>query len=294
MSRLLDALHSGRVLLMDGAMGTELLRAGISNNDCLEALNLTKPELVTAIHRAYVEAGSEVLLTNTFQANSRHLKEHQLNEKRKMEDIYSAGVRLARSVISHDGYVLACVGPAKADSDNQFFSLARNAASLDGVLLETWSDPQGAGEFLACDFAFGSTQPQLLSFAFRRSADRGLCTCSEREATPEDCAAVAEQNHVDALGVNCGLDIRLPELLEIIAAYRSVTDLPLFVRPNAGTPRQVNGQWVYPETPESMAAWLPPLFEAGVRMIGGCCGTTPAHISAFRKVVNEWNANHPV
>ena len=97
---------------------------------------------------------------------------------------------------------------------------------------------------------------------------------------------------VAALGVNCGAEIRLPELLEIVTAYRSITDLPLFVRPSAGTPKEVGGQWVYPETPASMAAWLPALFEAGVVMVGGCCGTTPAHIAAFRTVVDEWNRAH--
>jgi 5-methyltetrahydrofolate--homocysteine methyltransferase len=162
---------------------------------------------------------------------------------------------------------------------------------MDAVLLETWSDPGTARTFSINDWAFGSTLPQLLSFAFRRNSSGRLCTYAEHEVRPQECALVAKENDIAALGVNCGTDIRLPELLEILAAYRSVTDLPLFVRPNAGTPKQVDGQWVYPETPESMAAWLPELFKAGVVMVGGCCGTTPAHIAAFRNVVDAWNAS---
>jgi 5-methyltetrahydrofolate--homocysteine methyltransferase len=92
-----------------------------------------------------------------------------------------------------------------------------------------------------------------------------------------------------ALGVNCGRDITIDDCAEIICRYRTVTDLPLFARPNAGTPTNVDGQWVYPHTPEQMAAELPKLLEAGVSMVGGCCGTTPAHIAAFRRVVDDWN-----
>ena len=130
----------------------------------------------------------------------------------------------------------------------------------------------------------------LISCAYRRTAAGQLRTYHEH--SPTECAQAAHHDAVEALGVNCGTDIRLAELLEILAAYRSVTDLPLFVRANAGTPKQIDGQWVYPETPESMAAWLPELFKAGVAMIGGCCGTTPAYIAAFRKVVDEWNRAH--
>jgi 5-methyltetrahydrofolate--homocysteine methyltransferase len=291
MADFLKALRSGGVLLMDGAMGTELIRAGVPRDACMEELNLTQPETVRAVHHAYVAVGAKVLLSNTLQANLPHLAKHGV--ARRIDDIYQEALRIARAEASGDGFVVASIGPALADwdSDQPFIVLARAAATLDAVLLETWSDPDAAITFSNCDWAFGSTMPQLLSFTFRRHADRRLRTYAEREVTPRDCALVAKKNNFAALGVNCGTDIRLPELLEILAAYRSVTDLPLFVRPNAGTPKQIDGQWVYPETPESMAAWLPELFKAGVVMVGGCCGTTPAHIAAFRKVVDELNAS---
>jgi methionine synthase I (cobalamin-dependent) len=107
---------------------------------------------------------------------------------------------------------------------------------------------------------------------------------------PEWFASRAAAWGVAALGANCGRDVDLRDIIEIIRRYRSETDLPLFARPNAGTPRQVKGEWVYPLTPQEMAEQIPELLEAGVAMVGGCCGTTPEHIAALRPVVAAWNA----
>jgi len=101
----------------------------------------------------------------------------------------------------------------------------------------------------------------------------------------------AKTSLVQGLGVNCGREIGMKECVEIAHQYRDNTHLPVFVRPNAGTPKFRNEQWVYPHSPEYMASWLPELLAAGVRMVGGCCGTTPAHIAAFKKVIDEWNQN---
>src|SRR5262249_1344370 len=129
--------------------------------------------------------------------------------------------------------------------------------------------------------------PLLLSLTYFRN-DAGKLTTYSGHA-PEWFAERATSYGVSALGVNCGRDIDMDDIIEIIRRYRKVTDLPLFARPNAGTPQQVDGRWVYPHTPEKMAARLPELLEAGVCMVGGCCGTTPKHIAAFRPVVDAWN-----
>jgi methionine synthase I (cobalamin-dependent) len=105
------------------------------------------------------------------------------------------------------------------------------------------------------------------------------------------CAQNAEQAGVEGLGVNCGREIGMDEIIEIIRSYRQETDVPLFARPNAGTPTRIKDQWKYPRTPEQMAARLPELMETGLSMIGGCCGTTPDHIAAFRPIVEKWNSN---
>ena len=274
MSDFLKALDSGRVLLMDGAMGTELLRAGAHNEPPQHLQG--DADKARAIHSAYLKAGAEVLVTNTFR----------LTPPPALFDTFQAAVRLAKST-SATAFVLADLGPEYTPSNTSASALLSACADADGLLLETVSD---ASLIEACA-ADGSKLPRLLSFAFRRDSDRQLRTFSS--LTPANCAEAAVRFGCAALGVNCGREIGLQELLEILARYRSVTALPLFVRPNAGTPTRIDGHWVYPETPESMATWLPPLFEAGVRMVGGCCGTTPAHIAAFRKVVDAWNASHP-
>ncbi len=129
--------------------------------------------------------------------------------------------------------------------------------------------------------------PLLLSLTYRRSSAGGLRTISGH--APETFARHAERHGVAALGVNCGRDIDMDDIIEIICRYRGVTDLPLFARPNAGTPTKQGAYWIYPHTPEAMAARLPELLAAGVSMVGGCCGTTPAHIAAFRAVIDAWN-----
>lgn len=294
MGDFLKALHSGRVLLMDGAMGTELIRAGVPRDACLEELNLTQPEVVQSVHRAYVEAGADVLLTNTFQANPVALANHNLLHE--MTRIWETGLAHARSVAAECHFIVADIGPFGLQDLAYEERLAKAAMigqllrSAGAVLVETCSNKW--------DFVWFSTfkvntmdlplANVLVSFSFEKGPPNELRT--HDRLIPEACARLARRYNAKALGVNCGRDIGRAEILEIVKRYRSVTDLPLFVRPNAGTPQHIDGQWVYPETPESMAGWLPELFKAGVVMVGGCCGTTPAHIAAFRKVVDAWNA----
>ena len=133
--------------------------------------------------------------------------------------------------------------------------------------------------------------PVLLSLTYRRGESGTLRTISDHD--PEWFAGRAQGWGVAALGVNCGRDLGMDEIIEIVRRYRTATELPLFARPNAGTPRKVRNRWVYPHTPEAMAARLPELLEAGVCMVGGCCGTTPQHIVAFRKVIDRWNRRQP-
>jgi 5-methyltetrahydrofolate--homocysteine methyltransferase len=130
--------------------------------------------------------------------------------------------------------------------------------------------------------------PVLLSVTYRLTPAGVLTT--QGGQPPEVYGRLAQQYGAAALGTNCGRDIGMSELIEIIRRYRQVTDLPLFARPNAGTPVRTDNGLVYPQTPSEMAARLPELLEAGVTMVGGCCGTTPAHIAAFRPIVDEWNA----
>jgi len=289
MSRFLEILYSGRVLLMDGAMGTELQRAGIGEDECYELWNLTRPESVRAIHERYVSAGAECLLTNTFQANPRHLAKHGV--KASVEEINGTAIRLARSVAGDDRFVIGDVGPIAFSRSDDMALLDRVLSSLadaDAILLETWSDrlaPLSAQR--AKRQAINKRGiPVLLSIAYQRSSS---AEASAFLPEPEAIGILAQAFEVDALGINCGRDIGLDDVIGILRRYSKVTNLPLFARPNAETPTREQNRWIYPQTPEKMARRLTELLETGVCMVGGCCGTTPEHIAAFRPVVEEWN-----
>jgi 5-methyltetrahydrofolate--homocysteine methyltransferase len=289
----LEALHSGHVLLIDGAMGTELQRAGIQPGECFEQWNLTHPERVLAIHRAYAQAGAKVLLTNTFQANPIALAKHGLAQS--LRSICERGVELARTAGAPDGFVLGDWTPFEVPPGEIPTHLLAPWKNADGLLIETCSDmllslSLSAGLRKAM-FQLGQFElPVLVSFAFHRNEAGELCTFDR--STPEAVAKGAGDSGIATLGVNCGRDITMDDCIEIIHRYRAATDLPLFARPNAGTPTLVDGQWIHPRSPEQMAAKLPMLLETGVAMVGGCCGTTPAHIAAFRPIVDDFNAKN--
>lgn len=284
MSRFVEALHSGRILLMDGAMGTELQRAGIQPGECHEHWNLAHPERVRAIHQAYADAGAEVLLTNTFQANPVALARHQLQDR--MAEIHRAALEHVRSVSGKDAFILSDVGPFEADDAEALGRMVFSLKDADALLLETWSDPLAlwAAQYICRAARELAGVPVLLSLTYRRHPSGALTTPSGQP--PEWFAMQAQQYDVAALGVNCGRDVGMDEVIEIVRRYRRVTDLPLFARPNAGTPTQEGGRWIYPLTPAELASRLPELLEAGACMVGGCCGTTPEHIAAMRTVID--------
>jgi 5-methyltetrahydrofolate--homocysteine methyltransferase len=288
MARFLETLHAGRVLLMDGAMGTELLRAGLGQGECGELWNISHPERIRRIHEAYVQAGAECLLTNTFQCNPKALARH--GQADLLETINGAAVELARSAAGPDRFVLGDIGPSEAGWNRQ--TLARIVCSLQGVdaiLLETFSDVNALWlARYACLPAIGSAEiPVLVSITYKKDEEGTITTAAGQP--PEVFGQLARQYNVAALGVNCGREIDMTDTIEIIRRYRTVTDLPLFARPNAGTPIASRDNLVYPRTPDQLAASVDDLLQAGLGMLGGCCGTTPDHIRAFKPRVDSWN-----
>jgi 5-methyltetrahydrofolate--homocysteine methyltransferase len=301
MSRFLKALHSGRVLLMDGAMGTELQRAGIAEGECYEIWNLTHPEIVRDIHRAYLAAGARCILTNTFQANPFALARFALQDR--LEQINESAVAIARSACGPDQFVLASIGPiahrvADEDFDGNAYLAAvhrvvQSLAGVDALLFETWTDCTRCWPGHTVPVNSPPDLPVLGSFTYWGGMSMlGRYHLIQEGIEPDRLAGSIVQHFptLAALGVNCGKDIGMDEIIAIIGRYRQVTDLPLFARPNAGTPVKKGKQWVYPLTPHEMARRLPELLEAGVCMVGGCCGTTPEHIRAMRPIVDAWNA----
>src|SRR5438552_528440 len=226
MSRLLKALRSNRVLLMDGAMGSELRRGGLADDECGELWNLTLPDRVAAIHQAYVDAGAECLLTNTFQANRPALAKHEVEER--LEDICESAVAIARSAAAESGFVLADIGPipgqggATPSDPKSLEEVIPDLADVDGVLLETYSDPLALFTVKHCRVvSWAEGVPILLSLTYQRDPSGGLCTQSRHP--PEWFAMQAKQFGVAALGINCGRDIGMDDVIEIIRRYRHVT-----------------------------------------------------------------------
>jgi len=272
----------GRFRLMDGAMGTRLLAAGLSVGECGPAWNLTRPREVSRVHADYLAAGAEVLLANTFLSDPVSLARHGLDDR--LDEINHTAITLARRAPGPRRYVLGDVGPILTPGRYEEFSdrdaLRRTAASLadaDAILFETCSTPAALG---AVEFVLhrveGIDVPLLLSLTYHQKGGELMTFSGHR---PETFARHAARHGVAALGVNCGKEIDVGDVIEIVRRYREETDLPLFVRPNAGTP---SADGTYPRSPQATAAFVPELIAAGVTMVGGCCGTTPAHVAAFR------------
>jgi 5-methyltetrahydrofolate--homocysteine methyltransferase len=262
----------GKLWLMDGAMGTRLLPLGLP---CVALANLTHPAQVRAVHRSYADAGAEVHLTNTFQVNSLALAAHSLDDR--LEEIARAAIFHARST---RGIVLGSVGPIVTPGQQTDFAdrdaLRRTLDALDGVdglLFETCSTPSAlsAVEYASHRIGWLESRPLLLSIAYRWTdgGPRGW-----HGHAPEFFAHHAIRHGVTALGVNCGVGMGPEEVCDVLRRYREETDLPLFVRPNAGTP-------------EDFSRMLPQWMAAGASMVGGCCGTTEEHVGAMAKVREE-------
>ncbi len=283
-----DAMQSGRLLLMDGAMGTELQRVGARISHRPDDWNLDRPDAVRSIHQSYAEAGAEVFLANTFQLNPLALTHRLL---RSAAESVQAAIEIARSIAKRNRFVLFDVGPIISRKNGEFHDLGAlehvidwaRAAPADGILFETCSS---ARVRFALERAKRIGLPILLSLTYRRDAKERFETYDGH--APDWFAARARKWGVDALGVNCGLEITVADCAAIVRQYRAVTDLPLFARPNAGTPKRIGNRYRYSRTPAAMAADLPLILEAGAMMVGGCCGTTPAHIRAFRRVMEKF------
>jgi 5-methyltetrahydrofolate--homocysteine methyltransferase len=293
MSRLLRALEA-RVLLGDGAMGTELQRAGLPPGGCGEAWNLDHPEAILAIQRRYVDAGSECLITNTFGASRIMLARH--DQADRTAAINEAGVDIARQALGSRGFVLGDIGPfgglmepygeiPREDVERAFREQARALveAGADAIIIET----QTAFEELeiAVLAAREAGAPAVIgSVAFDKMADEDDVR-TMMGISPEQAAEFMAARGCDIAGLNCGTGVDMAMAAAIVGRYRSACALPVMAQPNAGQPVLEDMKVLYKETPEQMVAGLPGLLAAGARIVGGCCGSTPEHIRRFREVL---------
>jgi methionine synthase / methylenetetrahydrofolate reductase(NADPH) len=298
MTRLAE-MFADRPVLADGAMGTVLYSRGVFINRCYDELNLSDPNLILSVHEEYLQAGAEVLETNTFGANRFRLTRHGLSGK--VEEINAAGVRLARQAVERlkekqagEAWVAGSVGPlgvrleplgktgldeARAAFAEQIGVLARSGpgSGVDLLIIETMPALNEAREALE---AAKKVAPHLPVVVMVTVDDEGECLDG---ALPAQAAALLTEWGADAVGVNCSTGPAT--VLTAIERMRAATTLPLAAMPNAGLPRAVEGRNVYLCSPEYMASFARKAIAAGVQIVGGCCGTTPNHIRAMRSAI---------
>src|SRR5271166_2973266 len=281
-------------ILCDGAMGTLLYAKGIFINRCYDELNVSQPDLIRGIHHEYLQAGAEIIETNTFGANSFRLARHSMASQ--VREINFAGARLAREAAkSFDVWVAGSVGPlgtrieplgktsfeeARAAFREQIEALVEGGVDL--LMLETFGYLEELHQaVLACR----DVNAKIPLVAQVTIDEDGNCLDG---SDPEAFAARLSEWNVDVLGINCS--VGPVAMLDAIERVRAVTSLPLAAQPNAGMPRSVEGRNIYLCSPEYMASYTRKFVAAGVQLIGGCCGTTPDHIRAMKSALRVGEA----
>jgi methionine synthase / methylenetetrahydrofolate reductase(NADPH) len=279
-----------RVLLADGAMGTEFYRRGVFINRCYDELNLSRPDLVREVHADYAAAGADILTTNTYGAERLRLAPHGLEGQ--LEGIIRQGVRHAREAAGDDRFVAGSVGPlpkllrpsgpltpekARDTFREQVELLLEEGVDL--VVLETFRQLSMLEEAVAAVRDLSTDVVVVASFAFKPVRHYYV------GPSPEEVARRVGALPVDVLGTNC---INGPgTMLEMVERIESVSDLPLCVMPNAGNPEMVDGRSLYLASPEYMAEYARRFVQNGARIVGGCCGTTPEMIKEMRNFLRS-------
>nr|QDY92642.1 bifunctional homocysteine S-methyltransferase/5,10-methylenetetrahydrofolate reductase [uncultured Planctomycetota bacterium] len=284
-----EALKEG-VTVADGGWSTQLQVRGLAVSVMAETASCTHPELVVDLGRDYVEAGARFITTNTFAANQLNVERRRI--KLTVAELNRAGAELAREAVGDSGALVAgSIGPSgkilavREATEAQLMSLFEEQAKsladggVDVIVLETFSEM--AEILLALKVVKDATGlPVIGSMSFDSGPQR---TRTMMGALAGDCAAALEDAGADLVGCNCGSGIE--HVLPAVVALRAATELPLWVKPNAGLPELEDGQTVWKQTPEEFAAHVPTLLDAGVNIIGGCCGSGPEHIRRVAAVV---------
>jgi 5-methyltetrahydrofolate--homocysteine methyltransferase len=294
----LERLEEGETLCGDGAWGTELMTRGLAPGDSPEGLNLERPEVLVEVARLYLDAGADLVTTNTFGGSSLGLAAHGLDER--TEEINRAAVEALNPVVAGRAYISASVGPTGrvlepyGDTSPKVVSEAFERqigalieAGADLICVETMIDLREAELAVRAARSHASEIPVIATMTFD-STPNGFFTAmgvTVEQACTELVAAGA-----DVVGSNCGNGI--DTMVDIAREFADRSSVPVIVQSNAGLPEHVDGALVYRESPEYMAERVGRLMDLGVAIIGGCCGTTPDHIRAIRAAIDDYRGTN--
>jgi len=273
----------GEHIFYDGAMGTMLYKYGLKSGDKPDLMNITNPDAVKNVHRMYVEAGSDVICTNTFGSNALNLADTGYTPT----EIVTAAVDIAKGAcegsnakvsldIGPTGHVLEPYGDLEPERAYELFkemAVAGEQAGADFVSIETMSDPEEVRAAMTA-VSENTKLPMFVTMTFEKSGYTFM------GCTPEKFVEVAEELGAAAIGLNCSLEPM--EMVETVGKLAKATKLPLIIKPNAGLPDTKSGN--YNTGAEEFAAQMAEFKNLGVKIVGGCCGTTPDYIRELRKV----------
>jgi 5-methyltetrahydrofolate--homocysteine methyltransferase len=296
MQSIAKEIVKGKILVSDGAWGTLLQEKGLRVGECPELWNLTQPDDVFAIAKSYIDAGSDVIETNSFGANTFKLSSFGLSDR--VHEINESAARISRKAAGKDGIVLGSIGPTGKlllmgdvtyDGLYEAFreqALALHEGGADALVIETMSDlDEAKAAIRACK---EHTDCEVIcTMTFEKTDEVTFHTMMG--VTPAQMTVEMIEAGADIIGANCGNGIQ--NMIGIVRAIRSVNkSVPILVHANAGAPVYMNGKTVFPESPVQMASFVTTLIEAGANIIGGCCGTTPEHIRQIAEMVRKRNA----